>query len=295
MAAQMALIVLASARITPAIIRFQTAIGKLINTHSWVAGLLDLFDAARDAAASQPRPRHHAGLASWSAIRFERVGYTYESGDRVALHGVDATLARGACVGLRGPSGAGKSTFVDLLLGLLLPTEGHIRIDDTPLSDIGQDWLLHVGYVPQQPFFTDDSLAANIALGLPRDDARLAQALSQAGLAEFLISLPEGLDTPLGDRGQRASGGQRQRIAIARALYREPDLLVLDEATSALDSETEAALVETLEGLKGNITMVIVSHREAPMVLCDSILAFDAGEVSAVAPDVIFASRTKRS
>ena len=123
----------------------------------------------------------------------------------------------------------------------------------------------------------------------------MAQALSQAGLAEFLISLPEGLDTPLGDRGQRASGGQRQRIAIARALYREPDLLVLDEATSALDSETEAALVETLEGLKGNITMVIVSHREAPMVLCDSILAFDAGEVSAVAPDVIFASRTKRS
>ena len=280
MAAQMALIVLASARITPAIIRFQTAIGKLINTQSWVAGLLDLLDSAKAAAAGQPRPVRHATLGTWSTICFEDVGYTYESGDRVALHGANALLERGACIGLQGPSGAGKSTFVDLLLGLLSPTQGSIRIDAIELAEIGQDWLHHVGYVPQQPFFTDDTLAANIALGLPRDDARLARVLAQAGLAEFLASLPQGLDTPLGDRGQRASGGQRQRIAIARALYREPDLLVLDEATSALDAETEAALVENLEELKGAITMVIVSHREAPMVLCDAILDFDEGRVS---------------
>jgi len=280
MAAQMALIVLASARITPAIIRFQTAIGKLINTQTWVAGLLDLLDSARNAAASQPRSTRHATLDSWSAIHFDKVGYTYESGERVALHAVDAELDRGACIGLQGPSGAGKSTFVDLLLGLLSPTQGSIRIDAVALSDIGQDWLHHVGYVPQQPFFTDDTLAANIALGLPRDETRLRAVLAQAGLAEFLDSLPHGLDTPLGDRGQRASGGQRQRIAIARALYREPDLLVLDEATSALDAETEASLVDTLRGLKGAITMVIVSHREAPMVLCDTILAFDEGRVS---------------
>ena len=284
MAAQMALIVLASARITPAIIRFQTAIGKLINTHSWVAGLLDLLDSAKGAAARQPAPVRHVVLTSWSRIWFDRVGFRYESGDRVALHEVDALLRRGDCIGLKGPSGAGKSTFVDLLLGLLSPSQGRVLIDETPLSDIGQDWLHHVGYVPQQPFFTDDTLAANIALGLPRDDDSLHAVLGQAGLSEFVASLPEGLDTPLGDRGQRASGGQRQRIAIARALYRKPDLLVLDEATSALDAETEAALVETLEGLKGTITMVIVSHREAPMVLCDTILAFDEGRVTVVMP-----------
>ena len=285
MAAQMALIVLASARITPAIIRFQTAIGKLINTQTWIAGLLDLLEAARDARVAQPAPVHHAVLGDWSAIRFQDVGFTYESGDRVALHGVEALVARGACVGLKGPSGAGKSTFVDLLLGLLSPTEGTITIDGKPLAEIGEDWLHHVGYVPQQPFFTDDTLAANIALGLPRDDARLRQVLAQAGLAEFLESLPQGLDTPLGDRGQRASGGQRQRIAIARAIYRQPDLLVLDEATSALDGETEAALVETLRALKGAITMIIVSHRDAPMVLCDSVLAFDQGRVSLDLPE----------
>ena len=277
MAAQMALIVLASARITPAIVRLQTAISKLINSETWVSGVIALLEDTKAAGAAQPAPAEHVAVPEWNSLRFSDVSFAYEGSERVALHDIDFEIPRGACIGVKGASGAGKSTFIDVLLGLLMSDKGRVLVEEVPLTDIGQDWLHHTGYVPQQPFFTDDTLAANICLGLPRDDAKLERVAAQAGIADFVAAQPHGFDQPLGDRGQRASGGQRQRIAIARALYREPDLLVLDEATSALDAETESALVETLRGLKGRITMVIVSHRDAPMVLCDSVLALDHG------------------
>jgi ATP-binding cassette, subfamily B, bacterial PglK len=283
LAAQMALIVLASARITPAIVRLQTAAAKMINTMPWVAGMIALLDEVRDAADRERAADNGVKVPrDWSTIAFRDVGFVYQGADRTALTNVSLEIARGDCLGVKGESGAGKSTFIDLLLGMLRPSTGRVMIDALPLDEAGHDWLHHVGYVPQQPYFTDDTLAANIQLGRPRDDERLARVVEQAGLTEFVAGLPEGLDTDLGDRGQRASGGQRQRVAIARALYRDPDLLVLDEATSALDSQTEQALVETLRALKGRVSMVIVSHRDAPLVVCDTIAQFDQGALASL-------------
>ncbi len=284
LAAQMALIVLASARITPAIIRLQTAAAKMINTMPWVAGMIALLDDVRGAALRDAAGNRGVAVPrAWSQIAFRDVGFAYQGADRTALKNVSLEIARGDCLGVKGESGAGKSTFIDLLLGMLRPTTGRVMIDDVALDEAGHDWLHHVGYVPQQPYFTDDTLAANIQLGHPRDEERLARVIAQAGLSDLVADLPRGVDTNLGDRGQRVSGGQRQRIAIARALYRDPDLLILDEATSALDSQTEAALVETLRALKGRVTMVIVSHRDAPLVVCDAIALFDQGLLRSMA------------
>ncbi|MBC6440757.1 MAG: ABC transporter ATP-binding protein [Rhodospirillales bacterium] len=277
MAAQMALIVLAAARITPAVIRLQTSVTSLIKTETWVAGLIGILADARAARAVETAPKTLVPVPVWEMLRFEDVSFAYEGAERAALHDINIEIPRGACIGIKGASGAGKSTFIDVLLGLLTPDSGKVLVGNVAVSEIGQDWLHHVGYVPQQPFFTDDTLGTNIAFGLPLDPEKMARIADHAGLSEFAAVLPQGFDTPLGDRGQRASGGQRQRIAIARALYREPTLLVLDEATAALDAETEAALVETLRDLRGAITMVIVSHREAPMVLCDSVVTLEYG------------------
>ncbi|MBT7648828.1 MAG: ABC transporter ATP-binding protein, partial [Rhodospirillaceae bacterium] len=213
LAAQMALIVLASARITPAIIRLQTAATKMINTLPWVAGKIALLENVRGLEQDE-RSRGSGRIVprDWSTIAFREVGFVYDGTDRTALTEVALEIARGECLGVKGESGAGKSTFIDLLLGMLRPTSGRVLVGGEPLDEAGHDWLHHVGYVPQQPYSTDDTVAANIHLGLARDDARLLRAIEQAGLQSLIDDLPQGVDTPLGDRGQRASGGQRQRI-----------------------------------------------------------------------------------
>ena len=183
-------------------------------------------------------------------------------------------IPHGKSVGIMGPSGAGKSTIVDILLGLLHVQEGEILCDGRDIFSNYDSWLSLIGYIPQSIYLIDESIRNNIAFGIDEDkidEKRLWEVMEEAQLADFVRSLPMGLDTRIGDRGVRLSGGQRQRIGIARALYADPEILVFDEATSALDGDTEAALMEAINGFHGRKTMVIIAHRLNTIAGCDII------------------------
>jgi ATP-binding cassette subfamily C protein len=216
-------------------------------------------------------------------VTFERVSFSYASAQPV-LRNLDLVVRRGEAVGLVGATGAGKTTLADLLLGLLTPDEGRIVVDGRNIHDSLRAWQRQIGYVPQHPFLLDDTLRANIAFGVQArevDQDRLATAVQAAQLDTLVAGLPQGLDTPVGERGARLSGGERQRVAIARALYREPELLVLDEATAALDNLTERALMRALQALRGKVTLVVIAHRTTTMKWCDRLLFLSGGAIEA--------------
>lgn len=187
-------------------------------------------------------------------------------------------------MGIVGATGTGKSTLVDLVLGLLEPTAGRITVDHAPISADVRGWQRQLGYVPQSPFFVDDTLRRNIGLGLPDqqiDDDRIWSSARTAQLEELIASLPGGLDTVIGERGVRLSGGERQRVSIARALYHDPDVLVFDEATSSLDPSTERDLTRAIDLLRGRKTIVIIAHRLTTVEHCDRLLLLKDGRVAA--------------
>lgn len=190
------------------------------------------------------------------------------------------TINRGEAIALIGASGAGKTTLADIILGLLRPIKGNILMDEIDVYTIPKIWAHIVGYVPQSVYLLDDTVRNNIAFGMPAEmvnDKYIWQALEKAQLKDFIMSLPGGLDTIVGERGIKFSGGQRQRIAIARALYDKPEILVLDEATAALDNETETAVMESIDALQGQITMIIVAHRLSTIRNCDKIYEIKDG------------------
>ncbi len=214
------------------------------------------------------------------AIQLRDIAYRYPNASSMALDNLSITIPKGAFVGIIGPSGSGKSTAVDLILGLLTPTAGHITVDDRDIQTCLRSWQNNIGYVPQSIYLTDDSLRRNVAFGLPDaqiDDDAVRRALTAAQLMEFVSTLPEGLETVVGERGVRLSGGQRQRIGIARALYHSPGILILDEATSALDNETETEVMEAVLNLKGKNTIVVVAHRLSTVENCDRLYRIDKG------------------
>lgn len=215
-------------------------------------------------------------------IVLDGVGYRYPGTDAPVLQGVSATIPRRAITVLVGASGAGKSTLADLLLGLLRPDTGAIRIGDRPLAEAVTGWQRQIGYVPQELFLLDASIAANIAFGDPggMDRARVARAAQQADLGPLLEALPGGMDYGVGERGALLSGGQRQRLGIARALYRAPSVLVLDEATSALDPQSEREVLATLASLKATTTIVMIAHRPAAIRAADCVLWLDRGRLA---------------
>lgn len=196
------------------------------------------------------------------------------------LAGVELDIPFGTSMAVIGMSGAGKSTLVDLLLGLHLPRQGSIFAGGTSIFDNLPGWQKRVAVVPQEVTLLDTSIRQNIAFDEDLDPVRLAQAVERAQLNDLIADLPEGLDTLAGERGMRLSGGQRQRIGIARALYRDPSLLVLDEATSALDNQTERSITETIEGLHGSITVVVVAHRLSTVRHCDRLVFMENGRVA---------------
>lgn len=215
-------------------------------------------------------------------IELDNVTFRYPAAATPALVDVRLTIPHGGSVGLIGGSGAGKSTLVDIVLGLLAPTGGHVLVDGVDISRRTRDWQRLVGYVPQAIYLSDDTIRRNVAFGLKEDridDAAVARALASAQLDAFVAELPAGVDTLVGDRGVRLSGGQRQRIGIARALYHDPELLVLDEATSALDSDTERDVMDAIESLHGAKTLLIVAHRLTTVERCDLIYELSQGKI----------------
>ena len=218
-------------------------------------------------------------------VAFNAVGYRYPGTEEVALSAVTFSIGKGDSIGIVGSSGAGKSTLIDLLLGLLEPTEGSILVDGRDIGENKRGWRAIIGFVPQNFYILDDTVRRNVAFGVDDeeiDEARIAQALAVAHVQEFVAGLPDGLETMLGEGGSRLSGGQRQRIAIARALYKNPDILVFDEATSALDNETEADIAAALRSLAGVKTMIIIAHRLSTVRHCDRLIFLDKGRIKAV-------------
>lgn len=233
------------------------------------------------------------------SIKLVDVHYSYPKSDRPALTNISIEIPGRTTVGLVGATGSGKTTMVDLILGLLLPQSGELRVDDAPITPENRgNWQRSIGYVPQQIFLADDSVAANIAFGDARSEIDLAaveHAARIANLHEFVINdLPNGYDTAVGERGVRLSGGQRQRIGIARALYRRPQLLILDEATSALDTLTEKAVMEAVHNLRREITIILIAHRLSTVRECDRIYLLEHGRVTGLGTYDELASKNSR-
>ena len=215
-------------------------------------------------------------------IEVSNLTFGYEGTEREALSSVSLRVARGEAVGLIGSSGSGKSTLVDILLGLLEPTSGNVLVDGHDIQENLREWQDQIGYVPQSIFLTDDTLRRNVAFGLPKekiDDDAVKLAIRLAQLEEFVASLPDGMETLVGERGVRLSGGQRQRIGIARALYSNPDILVLDEATSSLDTETEHGVMQAVQALQGDKTVIIVAHRLSTVEYCDRLYRLEYARI----------------
>ena len=217
-------------------------------------------------------------------IALEGVSFAYSGASQPVLRGIDAVIEPKTSVAIIGQTGSGKTTLVDLVMGLLEPTDGRVVVDGVALAPENiACWQAQIGYVPQNLYLTDDTIAANIAFGTPRDEidmARVASAAKAAHLDGFIDSrLDEGYETRVGERGARLSNGQRQRIGIARALYRNPKVLILDEATSALDYETEQAVMDAVTGLSRELTIIMIAHRLHTIEACDVIYEVDGGKL----------------
>ena len=221
-------------------------------------------------------------------VAMDRVRFRYSAEGPWVLQGVDLAIPTGERIAFVGSTGSGKSTCSDLLLGLLKPTDGHVLVqghDLHGLPGLVEHWQRRVAHVPQQIYLSDASFAANIAFGVPAeeiDPRRVRQAAAQARIVELIESSPQGYDTEVGERGVRLSGGQRQRIGIARALYKQAELLVLDEATSALDNRTEAEVMAAVESLDRAITVILIAHRLSTVERCDRIVLLEQGQIRAI-------------
>ena len=216
-------------------------------------------------------------------VTVEHVSYHYPDSDVEVLHDISLEIPKGKTVALIGPSGAGKTTLADIILGLLPPVSGVVRMDQHNVYENLRSWREKLGYIPQSIYLSDDTIRNNVAFGIYEaqiDDNAIWKALEKAQLKEFVQGLENGLDTYVGDRGVRLSGGQRQRIGIARALYHDPEILVLDEATSALDSSTEQAVMESIESLQGLKTMIIIAHRLTTIKNADLVYEVSGGNVT---------------
>ncbi len=217
------------------------------------------------------------------ALHLKDVSYRYPNTEKWIFHHADMEIPIGSAVGIVGSSGSGKTTVVDILLGLLTIETGKISADHFDIKENYRSWLKNIGYIPQMIFMLDDTILNNVAFGVPKEQISLERVwscLKEAQLENFVKSLPEGLQTGIGERGIRLSGGQRQRIGIARALYNNPDILILDEATSALDHDTEAAIMESINHFKGKKTLIIIAHRLQTIEKCDMVYRIENGKAT---------------
>jgi len=236
--------------------------------------------------AADAQPGHIMPMPLTQAITLNHVSYCYPNAPQPALRGIDLSIPAHSTVGFVGATGSGKTTTVDVILGLLEPQEGALNIDGQPITAANRrQWQRAIGYVPQHIYLADDSVAANIAFGVNAkdiDQQTVERAAKIANLHEFVVNdLPQGYATTVGERGVRLSGGQRQRIGIARALYHNPQVLILDEATSALDNLTEQAVMEAVNNLGHDITIILIAHRLSTVRQCDQIHLLERGEVKA--------------
>lgn len=284
----------AAVRLLPSTTRISGAVNAAAFQEPMLDNLIKNLNAAKayeqqkqEEEAAEENKRQEAEK-SGKKLTYEKefalshIHFAYPNAEKKVLEDADMAIPAGASVGIIGTSGSGKTTAVDLLLGLLKPQSGRVLTDGQDIRDDYYGWLSHLSYIPQTIYMLDDTIRANIAFGVRKDavdDARVLKAVEEAQLKEFIDSLPDGLETKIGERGVRLSGGQRQRIGIARALYTDPELVIFDEATSALDNETEAAIMESVNSLHGRKTLVIIAHRLTTIEECDIIFRVENGKI----------------
>jgi ATP-binding cassette, subfamily B, bacterial PglK len=219
------------------------------------------------------------------SIELENIYYRYPNQIDYSIKNLTLTIPIGYSVAFVGSSGAGKTTLVDIILGLLEPEKGTVMVDGKRLNDIMPVWKNKIGYIPQTIYLSDESIRKNVAFGVHEneiDDFAVSRAIEDAQLKDFIDSLPERIDTVVGERGVRLSGGQRQRIGIARALYHNPEIIFLDEATSALDNDTEKEIMKAIDSLKGQKTLIIIAHRLSTIENCDIVFKVEKGKLVSV-------------
>lgn len=274
---------LGAQRLLPAMQMIYSAWSTIVGSQAALADIIELLNQPLPAEVLQPPP---APLSFNDAIRFDDVRFRYGRAGPWVLDGLNLTIAKGTRVGFVGTTGSGKSTTLDLLMGLLIPTEGELKVDGRSLTGSRlRAWQLTIAHVPQSIYLADATLAENIAFGVPTgaiDLERVRQAARHAQIADFIESRPDGYRAYVGERGIRLSGGQRQRIGIARALYKRASVLVFDEATSALDNATEQSVMDAIEGLNRDLTILLIAHRLTTVRRCDIIVELQHGRVAAL-------------
>ena len=280
----------AAFRVMPSINRLLMATQTLIFNRSIIASVY------RDFLLDSPEVNSAQRVEPFAKqLELKDVSFKYPTAATPSLQDVSLVVKRGEAVGFVGPSGAGKSTLVDVILGLFAPTSGVVSVDGSDVHQNLRNWQNQIGYVPQAIYLTDDTLRRNVAFGLNDeniDDDLVREAIRLAQLQEFVSTLPDGLETVVGERGVRLSGGQRQRIGIARALYHKPIVLVLDEATSSLDTPTEHGVMQAVQALQGSKTVIIVAHRLSTVEYCDRLYRI---EDSRITEEGTFAEVVQRS
>lgn len=275
---QVSTIAVGAFRILPALGVITSGVNSI---RMYTAPLNAAYDTLKDVQKLEEKGKERKEICSkykekefQDEIELRNISYRYPNTEEDVLTDVCLRVKKGMSVAFIGPSGAGKTTISDLILSLLKPTEGKILMDGIDIEDLGPTWNKIIGYVPQMVYIVDDDVRHNIAFGEENkdiDDEKVWKALKMAQLDDMVRQLPAGLKTVVGERGIRFSGGQRQRLAIARVLYRNPEILVLDEATAALDNETEKEVMKAIEGLQGTKTLIIVAHRLTTVRNCDEI------------------------
>jgi len=288
----LSLIAVSAWRILPALNRAVVALGAMQSYRPYLEKVR-VFMEAMESFQTPNKTVDSAKLGPLrNSIRLDGLTYTYDNGSRPALDGLTMSIPKGALVGVIGHSGAGKSTLTDILTGFLIPTQGAVLIDDVPLSEeVKHSWRDHVGLIPQRPYFFDGSIAENVAFTLQAEEVELGkvqECCRQAGADEFIQRLSEGVNARVGENGCLLSGGQAQRLAIARALYKNPPVLIFDEATSSLDERNASKIRETIVALKGERTVIIVAHRLRAVQDCDQLIWLKDGKIVEIGtPEVI--------
>ena len=269
-------------RLMPALQQAFAAWATMMGSHASLADTIALLDQPVDDQLLDPA---QAALSLREAVRFKSVYFRYSEDGPWVLEGLDLFIAKGSRIGIVGSTGSGKSTLLDLLMGLLMPTEGQISVDGEALAGSRiRAWQRCIAHVPQSIYLADTSIAENIAFGVAPaqiDKEQVRRAAREAQIADFIENTAQGHSAHVGERGIRISGGQRQRVGIARALYKQAQVLVLDEATSALDTATERSVMDSIDRLDGDLTVIIIAHRLSTVQRCDTIVELRQGRIVA--------------
>ncbi|MFC1743996.1 ABC transporter ATP-binding protein [Candidatus Riflebacteria bacterium] len=282
---ELSLVGMAFYRLLPSINRIITSINQIRFNQNSLVILFSEFKEKRLEISPVEDADATSKLEFNTIFKADNISFQYPQSNSLALKETSIFLRKGETIGLTGPSGSGKTTFIDILLGLLKPLEGEVILDGHPINS--QNLVAFhklIAYIPQQIFLTDDSIMSNVAFGVPESEIEqdnVKEALAMARCLDFVESLENGIHTLIGDRGVRLSGGQKQRIGIARALYRQPEILIMDEATSALDSLTESEISQEMEYLnrEGGLSLIMIAHRLSTIANCDKIFVLDEGRV----------------